>query len=249
MVTAMVILSTLMLALLILGGVRRLSTTSLALAARNSTRAPAARPSRLGAGFVSASGELAPLAWEDPVPAPAPLEGEELRSRLRDRYIAARFPGIAEGVADLERIDNVIRGARLCFEEERYDQADELLEMAIERSPGAEPLRLARIEIAFLRREAARFVALARELRREVPDSRNWSEVARLGRAIAPAEPLFEAGPGTRPHENYGPWPDMPNWIQASWDLTAEVLAGDFRRAILRGSRSSDSNANQRLIA
>jgi hypothetical protein len=24
----------------------------------------------------------------------------------------------------------------------------------------------------------------------------------------------------------------MPNWIQASWDLTSEVLASDFHRAI-----------------
>lgn len=249
MFAVVMVLSAVLLALMILGSVRRGSASRHAPVARSAARVARPLPARLAAGPGTAPRELAPLAWEDPVPAPAPLEGEELRLRLRDRYIAARFPGIAECVADLERIDNVIRGARLCFEEERYDQADELLEMAIERSPGEERLRLARIEISFLRREVAHFVALARELRREVPDSRHWSEVARLGRAIAPAEPLFEAGPGSRPHENYGPWPDMPNWIQASWDLTAEVLAGDFRRAILHGNRGSRSQADQRLIA
>jgi hypothetical protein len=185
--------------------------------------------------------------WVDHLPVLPRLEGEALRSRLRDRYIAARFPGIVSDATDLANIDLVIRAARLCFEEDRSDQAQELLQMAIDQSPDDEPLRLAQLEISFLQRNRTRFVELAREFRERMPQSRNWGEIARLGRAVAPEVPEFAAGPGTRPHEHYGPWPDLPNWIQASWDLTAEVLAADFRRAVLRSSPSAALPSEVRL--
>jgi hypothetical protein len=41
----------------------------------------------------------------------------------------------------------------------------------------------------------------------------------------------------------------MPNWIQASWDLTAEVHAADFHRAILRDPADGAPSAEHRLIA
>jgi hypothetical protein len=39
---------------------------------------------------------------------------------------------------------------------------------------------------------------------------------------------------GPRDHDHYGPWPHLPNWIQAPWDLTGEVIAADFHRAMAR---------------
>jgi hypothetical protein len=190
---------------------------------------------------------LAPLAWVEAVRTPSPLVGDTLRARMRDRYIEARFPGLAASAADLENTDDVIRSARLCFEEKKYEQALELLHMAIEQSPGNEALRLAQLEIAFLQRRRAAFVALAAEFRAALPQSRNWAEIARLGRAVAPDDPQFAEGSGSRPHEHYGPWPDLPNWIQASWDLTAEVLAADFRRAMLRGPGTARAVPEQRI--
>ena len=128
----------------------------------------------------------------------------------------------------------MIQAARLCFEEERYDQGDELLQMAIEQSPEAEALRLAQLEFTFLRRDARRFVCLASDLRQALPDSGSWHEIARLGRALAPTESLFVTAARKPTNDHYGPWPEMPNWIRASWDLTAEVLAADFHRAMVR---------------
>ncbi len=61
-----------------------------------------------------------------------------------------------------------------------------------------------------------------------------WPEVARLGRAVAPSEMIFGAKQGDRAHEHYGPWPHLPNWLEASWDLTGDVLAVDFHRAMVR---------------
>jgi hypothetical protein len=157
------------------------------------------------------------------------VDDASMRARLRDRYIEARFPGVLSSSADLADADGVVTIARLLFEEGRYDDAQELLQLAIGQS-GSEPLRLARLEITFLQRDASRYVALARELRQAHPQTREWTEVARLGRLLVPGEALFGADAGQRPHDRYGPWPDMPNWIQASWDLTPEVLAAELHR-------------------
>jgi hypothetical protein len=159
------------------------------------------------------------------------LRGDPLRQRLRDRYIKARFPGVAECGADLENTPSIVKAVRHYFEEQKFDRADELLELAIAQAPGATDLRLAQLELAFLRRQAAAFTVSARAFRNAHPMDPAWKEICRLGRAIAPAETtLFGDTRGERLHDRYGPWPDMPNWLQASWDLTPEILAADLHR-------------------
>ena len=162
-------------------------------------------------------------ARENPGPSPSP-------PGIRDDYIADRFPGLAQSGGDLRSIARIIAGARLYFEERKTDRALELLDLAIEQCPFDEPLRLARLEIAFLLRDAPLYVALAREFKAVRGASSEWPEIARLGRALAPAEALFGAKQGQRSYEHYGPWPQMPNWINASYDMTPEVLAADYHR-------------------
>lgn len=189
--------------------------------------------------------DLATIEWDGAAFDKSPtLDGR--RRRLRDRYVAARFPGMARAAADLTRVDETIKAARLLFEEEESDLAVELLGIAIEEAPGEEALYLARIEILFLARDAAAFIAAAREFRAAHFRSAAWEEVVRLGRAIAPAEALFGADRGPRAHEHYGPWPHLPNWIQAPWDLTGEVLAADFHRAVRRGHAPALAAAGMR---
>jgi hypothetical protein len=159
-------------------------------------------------------------------------KGADPNASVLDDYIAARFPGVAGGAQRLEDIEQVIRTARLYFEEQKTDRAQELLDLAIVRSPANKALRLAQLELAFLTADGPLFTGLARQFLATHPESTEWSEIGRLGRAIAPGESLFGADPGARVHEHYGPWPDLPNWIQASWDLTSEVLAADFHRAM-----------------
>ena len=195
--------------------------------------------------------ELAPIEWTGDSPAMPATHGAEStgraaeaapearQRRIRDRYIGARFPGVARGAADLSPPARVIKAARLYFEDGRLESALELLDLAIEQDSRAESLWLAQLEILFLSREAKRFVACARAFRALHPASEAWAEVARLGQSLAPRESLFGARAEARAHEHYGPWPDLPNWIQASWDLTGEVLAADFHRALARRSRGA----------
>jgi hypothetical protein len=190
--------------------------------------------------------DLAPIEWDGDDRAfdtPAArfegesgVTGEALRRRIRDRYIGARFPGAARGASDLGSPERVIKSARLYFEDGSLETALELLDVAIQQDP-AEALWLAKLELLFLARDAMRYKECATGFRAAHPASAHWAEVARLGHALSPDEALFGPKRGPRSHEHYGPWPNLPNWIQASWDLTSEVLASDFHR--LLGNRSA----------
>ncbi len=188
---------------------------------------------------------LEPIEWDGPLDVTAhganrsPVAvstGEPLAHKpsIRDRYIAARFPGRFRRTDDLADARDVIDTARLYFDEAKMDRALELLDLAILQAPSCETLQLARLEIAFVLRQAELFSSCAREFRTRHGDSKAWIEVARLGRTIAPSDELFGARQGPRLYDHYGPWPHTPNWIGASWDLSSEVLAAEFRAAMSR---------------
>jgi hypothetical protein len=190
----------------------------------------AAAPAPVAKARIEESPATSALDWD------APVIGiqEAQRAKLRGRYLAARFPGVARSAADLLESARIIHSARLYFEDRKSDRAIELLDLAIAQCPTDESLALARLEIAFLIRDAVLFVALAGAFRAAHASSPQWAEVARLGRALAPQEAMFGTSEGPRDTDHYGPWPDMPNWIQAPWDLTAEVRATEFHQAMAR---------------
>jgi hypothetical protein len=158
----------------------------------------------------------------------------DLSQKFRNRYIAARFPGMFGGEAELAQPERAVRAARLYFEEAKADRAQELLELASRISPAEPSLGLAQLEIAYLTRDAAGYVQAARAFKARFPAAAQWPEIVRLGQLIAPDESAFAGAQAARAHDHYGPWPDTPNWIQASWDLTSEVLAADFHLAIIK---------------
>ena len=202
--------------------------------------------------------DLAPIEWDgDPVRiaphatggaqdanAGDPFGLDARQRKIRERYVAARFPGVARTLADLASADRMIKAARLYFEEDEAELATELLELAAQEAPHESALWLARLEILFLLRDRDGFVQAAQAFRGVHPKHDAWPEVERLGRALAPGEPLFGAVSGPRDHEHYGPWPHTPNWIRAPWDLTAEIAAADFHRCALRlAGRLPSTNA------
>ena len=179
-------------------------------------------------------GDFALPAAAAPVPAPREARGADdpagfdpMRRKIRDRYIGARFAGLARSGADLQDTDRLIKAARLAFEEENVEAALELLDLGIEQNAREPRLWLAKLEILSLVRSAARFTAAARAFREAFASHPQWPDVMRLGRALAPEEALFGGAQNDRT-DHYGPWPDTPNWILAPWDLTAEVIAAEF---------------------
>jgi hypothetical protein len=174
----------------------------------------------------------------------APFVLDPRQRKIRERYVTARFPGAARSLADLESADRVIKAARLYFEEDEPGLALELLELAAQEVAHESPVWLARLEILFLLRDRDGFVQAAHAFRGTHPRHEAWPEVERLGRALAPGDPLFGAVSGPREHEHYGPWPHTPNWIRAPWDLTGDIAAADFHRCARRlAGRPAGANA------
>jgi hypothetical protein len=157
------------------------------------------------------------------------------RRRIRDRYIGARFAGVARSAADLENATRVIKAARLVFEEDEPALAIELVRLAIEENPHEPILWLAEIEIAYLARDAEHFARSARAFHAGFPDHPEWNQVARLGRRLVPEEAQFKDVRGAQQNDHSGPWPHTPNWIQAPYDLSHEDGAADFHRAMIDG--------------
>lgn len=114
-------------------------------------------------------------------------------SDVRDWYIARRFRGTFARLAELDDAGRVLEVARAYFEDEELERAHELLQLAIDRAPQNEALRMAQLQMAFLQRDAELYLALALQLREELPQCGQWPEIERLGRGLLPREPLFAA--------------------------------------------------------
>lgn len=180
----------------------------------------------------------APDAWLNTTHRPKAEPDLQVRKRIRDRYLAVRFPGAPHTDEELRDSAAVIKAARLYFEDDDIDRACELLECATDVNAKDETPWLAHLEILYLKRKARAFTPLAKRFHEHFPNSGRWPEVLRLGFRLDPEDPAFRLA---HPHEatgdeHYGAWPQVQNWIQAPFDLTGDVLAAEFH-AKMRGGR------------
>jgi pilus assembly protein FimV len=79
-----------------------------------------------------------------------------------------------------------------------YDQAADLVQIAISREPDRRDLRLKLLEVFFVWGNKDRFLATARELAgsRDKALPGEWEKIVIMGRQIAPEDPLFASGAG-----------------------------------------------------
>lgn len=82
---------------------------------------------------------------------------DPVRQRVRDAYVGARFAGFARNSHDLARVRAVVKAAELYFEDGNPLRAAELLDLAIELQPSAEPLWRARLDIALRAQDRAAY--------------------------------------------------------------------------------------------
>jgi len=77
-----------------------------------------------------------------------------------------------------------------------YDQAADLVQIAISREPDRRDLRLKLLEVFFVWGNKDRFLATARELAssRDKALPGEWEKIVIMGRQIAPEDPLFASG-------------------------------------------------------
>lgn len=79
-----------------------------------------------------------------------------------------------------------------------YDQAADLVRIAIEREPQRRDLKLKLLEIFFVWGNKDSFLQTGRQLHesRSLAAAGEWDKIAIMGRQIAPDDPLFTAAPG-----------------------------------------------------
>ncbi len=76
-----------------------------------------------------------------------------------------------------------------------YDQAAELVQLAMKRAPQRRDLKLKLLEIFFVWGNRDRFVEIAREMKGSAADARpgEWDKIAIMGKQIAPEDEMFAA--------------------------------------------------------
>lgn len=198
--------------------------------------APARPVTRKAAAQCERSAAPLPVEWTGSAARP-PDEFDAGRQAIRDRYVSLRFAGVFTHFEQFGDVRKVITAARLYYEDGKRERAQEALAIALQLAPGDMELRLAQIELAFLARDGELFTELAQVYRSCVAGLEDWNEICHLGRALSPEQPIFNDGAPLR-DPGGSSWPDTPNWIQATWDLTPDVLAADFHRAITLRSAS-----------
>ncbi len=84
-----------------------------------------------------------------------------------------------------------------------YDQAADLVQLAIKREPLRRDLKLKLLEIFFVWGNRDRFLELAREMRESHRDAQpgEWDKILIMGKQLAPEDQLFEGAPRAAPAE------------------------------------------------
>ncbi len=135
------------------------------------------------------------------------LEGDLARKRLRDRYIAIRFPDF-QAVRTDPRL--VIRLARELHDDEEHRLATEVLILAVQDHPQDKSVALALLELAYLADDAELFCATAAYFREAFPKEKENADIVTLGRHIAPRHAAFLTRGGSSQGSPY----TIPGWSQ-----------------------------------
>ena len=218
-------------------------------AARHPDPVPPAAPAAKSAFVRSAS--------QAPVPgteAPNSLKtlkttslSDATRQRILERYIGARFTGVASRGEDFLDAPRIVKAARLFFEDHQIERAVELLQLATDVNPGDEAPRLAMLEILFLGTDPAGYARAARRFASGHPQSSAWPQIRQLGLKLGLDDAVITEGlPHVESHPNYGPWSGLPNWIQAPWDLTGDVALAELHARLKNDSAIANEDTRRR---
>ena len=96
----------------------------------------------------------------------------------------------AEAALDLDQADPLAE-ADFHMAYGLYDQAVDLVRMALQKSPDRNDLKLKLAEIHFVAGDTNQFLTVARDLRRSLGTGGDWDRIVIMGRQLAPDEPMF----------------------------------------------------------
>ena len=96
----------------------------------------------------------------------------------------------AEAALDLDQADPLAE-ADFHMAYGLYDQAVDLVRMALQKSPDRNDLKLKLAEIHFVAGDTNQFLTVARDLKRTLGTGGDWDRIVIMGRQLAPDEPMF----------------------------------------------------------
>ncbi len=96
----------------------------------------------------------------------------------------------AEAALDLDQADPLAE-ADFHMAYGLYDQAVDLVRMALQREPERSDLKLKLAEIHFVAGDTNQFLTVARDLKRSLGSGADWDRIVIMGRQLAPDEPMF----------------------------------------------------------
>ena len=96
----------------------------------------------------------------------------------------------AEAALDLDQADPLAE-ADFHMAYGLYDQACDLVRMALKQQPDRNDLKLKLAEIHFVAGDTEQFLAVARDLRKSLPAGGDWDRIVIMGRQLAPDNTLF----------------------------------------------------------
>ena len=96
----------------------------------------------------------------------------------------------AEAALDLDQADPLAE-ADFHMAYGLYDQAVDLVRMALRKEPQRHDLKLKLAEIHFVAGDTNQFLTVARELKKQVGPGADWDRIVIMGRQLAPDEPMF----------------------------------------------------------
>jgi len=99
----------------------------------------------------------------------------------------------AEAALDLDQADPLAE-ADFHMAYGLYDQAVDLVRMALQHSPDRNDLKLKLAEIHFVAGDTQQFLTVARDLRKTLGPGGDWDRIVIMGRQLAPDEPMFAGG-------------------------------------------------------
>jgi pilus assembly protein FimV len=99
----------------------------------------------------------------------------------------------AEAAIDLDQADPLAE-ADFHMAYGLYDQAVDLVRMALQKDPGRNDLKLKLAEIHFVAGDTNQFLTVARDLKRSLGAGGDWDRIVIMGRQLAPDEPMFAGG-------------------------------------------------------
>ncbi len=99
----------------------------------------------------------------------------------------------AEAALDLDQADPLAE-ADFHMAYGLYDQAVDLVRMALQHSPDRNDLKLKLAEIHFVAGDTQQFLTVARDLRKSLGPGGDWDRIVIMGRQLAPDELIFAGG-------------------------------------------------------